>query len=406
MATIIEKKNKAGELTAYKVMVCVGRDEHNKQIWRTTTIRRPEGLTPAKERKEVELQAATWEQAQKSEYARTHSKEARDKITFAAFVRDHWYADHVLDGQHKPSSVQFFGYMMNNIIDYFGEKKRLNQIDAEAVKRYVKYMNTEATTKKGDHYGKTTVQHHFSTLRNIMQYAKRLHYIDEDPCSDLSAKEKPHREKKRVDFLEAVEARKFLTDLENEPLFWRCLFNLLITSGLRRGECVGLQWADIDGEDLTITVKRNVTIDPSDPTGQHIGTTKTGETRTVPVSPRVYKMLMQLHAEQIDKYGLTTPTAFVFNKPDDVYAPVYATTVTRRLSKTMKRYGLPALSPHDLRHSAASLALESGADLKQVQTLLGHADPSTTLKFYAGLSQEQERRTVEGIESLITRKEA
>lgn len=44
-----------------------------------------------------------------------------------------------------------------DIVDYFGEKKRLNQIDVEAVKRYVKFMNTEATAKKGNPYSKTTV---------------------------------------------------------------------------------------------------------------------------------------------------------------------------------------------------------------------------------------------------------
>ena len=54
MATIIEKKNKAGTLISYKIMVCVGRDEQNKQVWRTTTIQRPDGLTPAKERKEIQ----------------------------------------------------------------------------------------------------------------------------------------------------------------------------------------------------------------------------------------------------------------------------------------------------------------------------------------------------------------
>ena len=60
MATIVEKKNKAGEIVSYKLMVCVGRDEQYKQVWRTTTISRPEGLTPVKERKEIERQADAW----------------------------------------------------------------------------------------------------------------------------------------------------------------------------------------------------------------------------------------------------------------------------------------------------------------------------------------------------------
>ena len=48
----------------------------------------------------------------------------------------------------------------------------------------------------------------------------------------------------------------------------------------------------------------------------------------------------------------------------------------------MERSGLPAMSPHDLRHTCASLLLQSGADIKSVQDILGHADASTTLNFY------------------------
>ena len=67
----------------------------------------------------------------------------------------------------------------------------------------------------------------------------------------------------------------------------------------------------------------------------------------------------------------------------------------------MQRHGLPNVSPHDLRHTAATLALESGADLKQIQQLLGHRDASTTLQFYAGVTEERQRQTVEGIENLL-----
>ena len=61
MATIEERKDKKGKVTGYRFRTCVGRDEQYKQVWRTVTISRPEGLTPAKERKEVERRADEWE---------------------------------------------------------------------------------------------------------------------------------------------------------------------------------------------------------------------------------------------------------------------------------------------------------------------------------------------------------
>lgn len=402
MATIDVRKNKQGEITGYRLRVCAGRDEQYKQVWRTCTIPRPEGLTPAKEKKEVQRIADEWEAEQKAEYERTHSKEDREKITLADFIKNHWWIDHIMDGTHTPSSISFFGYMSDDIIAYFGPKKRLNQIDAETVKRYIKYLNTEARTKRGEPYSATTIQHHFSTLRNILEYARRFHYIQSNPCHDLSQKEKPHREAKKVDFLEADKAREFMRCLESEPLFWKAFVNVLITCGLRRGECIGLQWRDIDQDKLTLSISRNVTMDKNAPEKIRIGSTKTGENRTVPLSPRVYGLLMELKREHESRLQIKmAPGAFIFCRQTDPRRPIYPTEPTRFMSKFIKRHNLPDVSPHDLRHSCATLALEAGADLKQVQELLGHKDASTTLSFYAGVTEEAQRRTVEGIESLI-----
>lgn len=402
MATIDTRKNKSGEVTGYRLRACVGRDEQYKQVWRTCTIPRPDGLTPAREKKEVQRIADEWETAQKAEYERTHAKTDKDKITLADFIENHWWADHVMDGTHTPSSISFYKYMSDDIVAYFGPKKQLKTIDAEAVKRYIKYLGTEARTKAGRPYSKTSIQHHFSTLRNILEYARRFHYVQSDPCQDLSQKEKPHRDAKKVDFLDVGKAREFMRCLESEPLFWRVYLNVLITCGLRRGECTGLQWRDIDPDKLTLNIERNVTIDRNSPDKYRVGSTKTGEVRTVPLSPRVYALLMELKREQELRYSTTMfPTMFIFCRASDPQKPTYPTEPTRWQRKFVKRHSLPDVSPHDLRHTAATLALESGATLKQVQELLGHSDPSTTMAFYTGVTDEAQRRTVEGIESLL-----
>lgn len=401
MATIDTRKNKQGEVSGYRLRCCVGRNQQYKQVWRTCTIPRPEGLTPARERKEVQRLADEWEAGQKAEYERTHAKESKDKISFRDFVKNHWWPDHVLDGEHTPSTISFYQHMSADLISYFGEKKRLNQIDAETVKRYIGYLRKDARTKRGEPYSASTIQYHYKALVNVLDYARRLHYIEANPCADLSPKEKPHKESKKIDFLDSAQAREYLHCLDTEPLFWRCFENLLITTGLRRGEAVGLQWGDISADGLTLTISRNITPDKSAENKLHIGQTKGKEARTVPISRRVYSLLMERKAEQENQYGLVMPNAYIFNRDGDAYRPVYPTVPTRWQRRFVKRHGLASISPHDLRHTAATLALEGGADLKQVQELLGHKDPTTTLQFYAGVSKEQQRRTVEGIENLI-----
>ena len=400
--TIDTRKNKQGEITGYRLRCCVGRDEQGKQVWRTETIARPEGLTLAKEKKEVARRAAEWEAQQKEEYQRTNSKTDKSKITLASFVRENWMKDHILDGEHKATGITFFEYMSRDIISYFGEKKKLAQIDTESVKRYLKFLNTEARTQKGEPYSAETRVHHYNALRNILGYAKRMRYIKENPCDYLTMKEKPHKEKKQVDFLSPDETRRFISCLEDEPLFWKAFMNVLITTGLRRGEALALTWADIDPDKLTITVCKNVTVDKSAPEKYRVGSTKTGKSRVVPISTRVYGLLVQLKREREEQLQMKLmPTMFIFSRTTDPRKPIYPTEPTRWQRKFVRRHNLPNVSPHDLRHTAATLALESGADLKQVQQLLGHADPSTTMQFYTGVTEKRQRQTVEGIERLL-----
>lgn len=490
MATVEKKTNKKGEVFGYRFRACVGRDEKGKQIWRTQSIDRPEGLTPRKEEKEVQRLAEQWEQEQKEQFEKTQSKQDKTKITLSEFIDEHWWKDHVMDGSHTPSSISFYKYMSADIKEYFGDKKRLNQISAEDVKRYIKFLNTEARQKiieyreipssmqdddgkavvswnadkdavnyqvfkkgakakkfvriattedlsytddtesvncsymvkarhdvPGDEpYSATTIVRHYQTLRNILNYAMRFRYLKEDPCQFLSVKDKPQKENKKIDFLAPDAAKRYIACLESEPLYWRCLENVLITTGLRRGECIGLQWEDLDSKKLTLTVKRNVTIDKESEDGYHVGKTKTGEERTVPVSQRLSDMLLLLKDEREkslspkDEDGNITskisilPHGYIFCREGYPYIPCYPTEPTRWTAKFVKRHNLQNVSPHDLRHTAATLALESGSDIKQVQELLGHKDPATTMQFYAGVTEEAKRRTVEGIESLIAAK--
>ena len=401
MASIKENRGKDGQIISYRFRIVVGRDEATyRQIFRTTTVPRPEGMTPAKERKEVERLAAEWEKREREAFAQGRDTD-RDKITLKDFIEKHWFPDCVQDGQHTPATVNFMRYMSADILEYFGTRKLLNAIDTEAVKRYIKYLNVEARTKNGKPYSATTAQHHYKALRNIIRYAIRVHYLSDDPFAGLLTKEKPRKEKKAVDFLEPEQAQEFMRCLNAEPLFWRAFLSVLILCGLRRGECAGLKWSDLDGEKMNLTVSRNVTADKTAESKIHIGGTKTGKSRTVPVTQRLYDLLMEYHAEQAVKFGNISPEMFIFCSQKDPHKPVYPTAPTRYMRRFIKKNHLPDVSPHDLRHTAASLALESGASLKDVQELLGHADAGTTMTFYIGLTEKAQRRTVEGTESIL-----
>ena len=187
------------------------------------------------------------------------------------------------------------------------------------------------------------------------------------------------------------QAARFFRLLSDCPLDFHCILYLLITTGIRRGECMGLQWGDIDETAGTIRIERNVSYTPE--SGVIVSTPKTvNSIRTIPIMPSTLHLLQQYQQEvQKQNPGTILKSAFLFPKGEDVFMARDPNSITRRVKRFMKNNGFPDLSPHDLRHSCATLLLSQGADIKSVQEILGHADASTTLNFYvkADLRQMQ-----------------
>lgn len=425
---VIEKKDKNGNVTAYKFMRCVGRDETYKQIWRTCTVSASDPrlkdpdtdkiLTPAKLRKQLSTLKGEWDNKVQEEYDKSHAKTVDKKsTTFSEFVNEHWLKDHVKGGKLTTNSVEFFTFTSKSSLDYFGKTIKLTEITPELVKKYLNHLST-MKNKRGKKFSSTSQMHNFGTFRNIMGYAYRMGYIEENPCDRISEAEAPKRKKHSIDFLEPADAKRFLACADEDfkqaekkndsgticrAAMWRCYLYLLITTGLRRGEAVGLQWGDIDHKKMTIKVERSVCINKVEESGMEIKSTKTGDIRKVALLETVYNMLMGYQMLTMNYFNIEEmpPDAFIFCSESSIDQPIFCTSPTRHVSSFVKRYNLPNVSPHDLRHTAASLALESGAGIKEISELMGHSDIGTTSKFYAALTQEAKRRTIEGIGDVL-----
>jgi len=427
MAMIREKKDKDGKVRAYKIVVTLGRDESRKKVYVSTTIPRPEGLTPKREEKEVRRLADEWERVQRAQYEKdkdsVEERLRKKKITICDFIDDVWIKKHVEDGTHTPDTVAFYKHMSADIKEYFRKykaNKKLVDISKADILDYLLFLRNTARSRRGKSYSSTTIKHYFNTIRNILEYAVYVEYIEEDPCQKLKKTDKPRREDKEIDFLKEEDAIRFVSYLDSDEeiaywkkhsgthLQWKTLINIMIVTGIRRGELVGLQWGDLDEKNMLLKINRNVTIDTSHKDDKdsikkiHVGATKGKEIRKVPITKYVVELLGELKKERADRFGEEPgKDTYIFCRDNDPNLPLYPTEPTRMVNKYIKRHGLPNVSPHDLRHTAASLAIQSGANIKEIQMLLGHKDASTTLKFYAGISEKAQRGTVEGIEEIL-----
>lgn len=393
MANIRENKRN-GKVISYRFTACLGRDANDKQIRRYTTWEIPDGLTPAKAKKAAERAADVWEQEVKAEHqkekelgrAYTLPPEKR-RDSFSAFINDVWFPLQICNGNDKQTTITFYKNMKKLIVEYF-DGMIIQEISPMHIQKFLVYLNSEYKTQRGKPLSPKTIRHYFNALGMIFSYAEKQNVIAKNPMLKVDA---PKKDKKPVDALTQEQAAQFFQLLSACPLDFRCILQLLITTGIRRGECIGLKWSDIDERHSTITIARSVVYTPE--SGISVSTPKTANSiRSIPIMPSALHLLQQLKEQTRRKYPDTIlKEAFVFPGEKDLFLPRDPNAVTRRVKRFMKNNGFPDLSPHDLRHSCATLLLSQGADIKSVQEILGHADASTTLNFYvkADLRQMQ-----------------
>ena len=170
-----------------------------------------------------------------------------------------------------------------------------------------------------------------------------------------------------------------------EPLQWQTYISLAADTGLRRGECCGLQWGDIDFKAGAVTVRRNLQYTAA--AGVYATSHKNGKVRVVDVGPDTLALLKQLREKQAE----SCLSKWIFTQ-EGTAEPMHPQSPTRYFQKFGQRYGVKDFHPHKLRHSSASIAITSGADVVSVSERLGHSDTAVTLRMYAHANEESVRR--------------
>jgi integrase len=161
------------------------------------------------------------------------------------------------------------------------------------------------------------------------------------------------------------------------------------TTGMRRGEVLGLRWADLDLDKGRLSVRQTLSAPRNPDTGQHVPRFEEPKTkrskRSVPLPAQTVTALTRHWTEQLDERELVgagwLDSGLVFAEPDG--QPIHPDRFRKRFEHRVQRSGLPAIRFHDLRHTYATLALQAGIHAKVVSEILGHASISITLDTYS-----------------------
>ncbi len=249
-------------------------------------------------------------------------------------------------------------FVVNHIIPYFGSAK-LKNVRSIDIQQFFDKKHTELSQSALDKL--------HICLFGIFDTAIDNDLIVKNPLKNIVYKSAKDKHDKNVWTDEQIAIAK--------PFFADCLpeVTVLLDTGLRRGELLGLMWSDIDFENKTLTVSRSVADKHGG--GYEINPPKMSSGRTIPISTELCELLQKLPKTSEYVFPGVSGTAQL---------PHY---FSKRLQRAMENFrklypDIPELTAHELRHTRGTQLRRNGTDIYTIQKIMGHRDINVTANIY------------------------
>jgi len=291
------------------------------------------------------------------------------------------------------------GYVRNHILPALGSIRiaalRTSHIEAARAK-WIKETRIKRIISAERALSMRTVKHIADTLKSACLWAIQMQLLTRNPCASLSKIKVVTKEMCTVgaDGVRALLSAATGTELQL-PIA------VLVGTGLRRGELMGLRWSDIDLQGAKLTVRRSVEMVDGQRREKSPKTARSA--RTISLASFVVDALRRQRFEQNERRALLglgkDGNAYVFDRKDgtlwnpDSLSWSFAQFI--RLSK------LPKIRLHDLRHSFATIALQAGVDLKTISASLGHSAIGVTANTYLHAVESLQKSAADRIEDVL-----
>ncbi|MBQ2724274.1 MAG: site-specific integrase [Clostridia bacterium] len=397
MANIQERRDKAGKLISYSIRVHRGRDAEGKQLKPyTATFTVEPTWTEKSARKKAEAFAATFE------------KECREGLASDSRQTVAQYCEYCIDLKEqrglKTTTLTLYRSLSERfIVPEIGHIK-IRELKPQHLNDLYTALAQEGRNKNGGKLsGKTVLEVH-RLLHTVLDQAVKECII---PFNTADRVEPPKAKKSDPVYYQPEEVEAILEALNEEPGQWRMLVLLLLVSGCRRGEVLGLKWEDVSFEYNRIHICRNILYTKERGVYEDIPKTE-NSTRYISIPADIMAELRHHRAWQAsERLRLGTyyeNQGFVFAQ--DNGKPLHPCSVTSWLRKFSDRHALPHLNPHGFRHTMASMLIYNGVDPVTVSHRLGHDQVSTTTDIYSHMISDADSRSADIIADALSFKKA
>lgn len=350
------------DMKQLKERVQIGITDNGKPIYKWAT---------GYHRQEVLLNAARI----LSEYGRIEPYEPhKEGPLFNDYMRD-WYES--IRAKQAPDRIDEEKGRLKNYIFPFFEGMRLEEIKPRDIDRYFLQDEIQALST-------STVDKHGQFLNMMFRFAIRNEDVDKNPVADYQQL-LPKRVKNR-DALEQADVADIISHLSELRDEDNLLLSLLLFTGMRRGEALGLQVKHIDTLQRTVSIRQSLRY-------------LSGKTLLKP--PKTMSSIRTIPILNGFPYELISD-----RKPDDFVLGGASPWTERRFvcswQRIEKTINLHGATPHIFRHTYTTFAIASGEDLKTVQGLMGHATASITMDVYAHIQQNKMLKASERLKDMYS----
>lgn len=247
-----------------------------------------------------------------------------------------------------------------------------------------------------------SIRNYANLLSSILETAVQWQYIENNPCNRVK---KPRYESKEVESLNEEQLSDLFKALDDDPKVpydYGVMIKILLLTGLRRGELLGLEWGDIDFENGYLRVVRNSLYNPEQ--GIYTDTPKSKRSkRKMKLSNPALKLFYDYKEWQQRKIK---ELGSAWHKTDRIFTgwdgkSLHPSTLGHWFSDFLKRNGLDHTHLHVLRHTNATFMISGGTAINAVSSRLGHANVSTTLSIYVHALESADQEAAEIISDVF-----
>lgn len=389
--------------------------------WVRDTIRTPEGLSEAKQRKLAEKALARL--TADVDAGRVKPAKRGQQYTVRTFA-ELWMHQHVMPTLKPTTRKNYRQFLDSRILPMLGDvplkkltplllTKWLNDVrdsprlstrlpdeQLKTARRPSDVVKLASAEKKASQLSARTVQHYYDTMDAMLDKAVQWEILTRNPMEKV---DRPKAKKAKVKFLTEERAVELLRCLNDEPnMCYRAALLLALLCGLRLSEVGALRLDDVDWKNGTIDISRALVYTPQ--TGNVEGTPKSeASERLIALPPGMMAVLHETRAYQEETAAwagdLWVGQGWIVHGWNG--AQLHHDTPSKWFRRFADAHGFEGVRFHDLRHTHATVLLANNIDAVAVASRLGHADASVTLRTYAHALRRRDHDAACAVQALL-----